>query len=133
MSAPAGGIERVHAMPVAEPYPYVYVNVDGTARELHADERRYLEAEYEGGDGAAPSIKSSYSERNGWDEIRGYLKRSQLPAGIPIHDAPAENPNRPLSREETIAWLRSSREQRRLVHHAGEAAPLGRRASWRLV
>jgi hypothetical protein len=39
-------------MPAADPYPYVYVNADGTARELHASEQKYLEAEFKGGDGA---------------------------------------------------------------------------------
>ena len=35
-------------------YPYVYVNADGTARELHPGERAYLEAEYQGGGGRRP-------------------------------------------------------------------------------
>jgi len=51
-------------MPAAEPYPYIYVNADGTARELHAGERAYLETEFKGGDGAMPYIKDSYEERN---------------------------------------------------------------------
>jgi hypothetical protein len=100
-------LESSDAMPAAAPYHYVYVNADGTARELHAGERQYLETEFSGGDGAAPSIKSNYSERNGWGEIKGYLERSKLPAGAPIHDAPAEDPSRPLSRAEYIAWLRN--------------------------
>ena len=53
-------------MPAAAPYRYVYVIADGTARELHVSERQYLETEFSGGDGAAPYIKSSYSERDGW-------------------------------------------------------------------
>ena len=61
-------------------YPYIYVNADGTARELHASERRYLETEFSGGDGAAPYIKDRYDEPNGWGELKGYLKRSELPA-----------------------------------------------------
>jgi hypothetical protein len=52
-------------MPAA-PYPYVYVNADGTARELHANEQKYLETDFKGGDGAAPYVKSSYQERDGW-------------------------------------------------------------------
>ncbi len=87
-------------------YPYIYVNADGTARELHAGERAWLETEYTVGDGAMPSIKDSYEERNGWGEIGGYLKRAVLPAGMPVADAPAEDPRRPMSREDTIAWLR---------------------------
>jgi hypothetical protein len=87
-------------------YPYVYIKPDGTARELHASERAYLETEFKGGDGAMPSIKDSYEERNGWGEIRGYLKRAALPAGMPVADAPAEDPSKPMSHEELIAWLR---------------------------
>jgi hypothetical protein len=88
-------------------YPYIYVNADGTARELHASVRAYLETEFKGGDGAMPSIKDSYEERNGWGEIRGYLKRAALPAGMPVADAPADDPRRPMSHEELVAWLRS--------------------------
>jgi len=41
-----------------EPYRYVHVEADGSARELHPSERRYLETEFKGGDGAAPYIKA---------------------------------------------------------------------------
>jgi hypothetical protein len=93
-------------MSTAAPYPYVYVNADGTARELHADERSYLETEFKGGDGAMPYIKSRYDERNGWGELSGYLERALLPPDATVQDAPTENPNRPLSQKEYIAWLR---------------------------
>jgi hypothetical protein len=95
----------VHAMPAVDPYPYVYVNADGTARELHASEQKYLETEFKGGDGAAPYVKSSYEERDGWGELTGYLERSLLPDGIPIDDAPADDPKHAFSRQEYIAWL----------------------------
>jgi hypothetical protein len=87
-------------------YPYVYVLADGTARELHASERKYLETEFSGGDGAMPYIKRSYEQRDGWGEITGYLKRSALPKGTPIHAAPAEDPIRPLTRENYIERMR---------------------------
>ena len=60
----------------AEPYPYVYVEADGSARELHQSERTYLETPYDMADGARPAVKESYSQKNGWGEIRGFLKRS---------------------------------------------------------
>jgi hypothetical protein len=44
-------------MPAAALYPYVYVNADGTARELHPSEQKYLETEFKGGGGAAPYVK----------------------------------------------------------------------------
>ena len=90
-----------------QPYPYIYVNADGTARELHAEERAYLETEFKGGDGAAPSIKDSYEERNGWGELNGYLARAALPAGTPVGDAAAEDPSRPMNQKDLVAWLRS--------------------------
>lgn len=92
-------------MSAAAPYPYIYINADGTARELHPSERVWLETEYTLGDGAAPNVKSDYAERNGWGELNGYLARAALPAGTPVGDAPAEDPIRPMSIDEFIAWL----------------------------
>jgi hypothetical protein len=90
----------------AGPYPYVYVNVDGGARELHPDERDYLETRFQPGDGSRPYVKRSYSQRNGWGELAGFLKRSRLPSGIIVQAAPAENPSKPLTRPEQIQFLR---------------------------
>ena len=88
-------------------YPYVYVEPDGSARELHAAERVYLETEFAGGDGNMPSVKDSYEERNGWGKPNGYLARVLLPPGIAVAAAPAEDPLRPLSRTEEIERLRA--------------------------
>jgi hypothetical protein len=88
-------------------YPYVYVDADGSARELHESERAYLETEFAGGDGNMPSIKSRYDERNGWDKLNGYLERALLPAGLGVGPAPAQDPLRPLSRADEIARLRA--------------------------
>ena len=94
-------------MPNVESYPYVYVNADGTARELHPNERQYLETEFLPGDGAAPHVKDSYAELDGWGEIRGFLVKSKLPEGTPIQDAPKEDPSRGLGKAEYVEWLRS--------------------------
>jgi hypothetical protein len=94
-------------MPGAIPFPYVYVNADGTARELHPNEQRYLTTEFKGGDGAAPYVKSRYDQRNGWGDLAGYLQRDLLPPGTQVHHAPAEDPHKSLSQAEQIAWLRS--------------------------
>src|SRR5580704_10222514 len=87
-------------------YPYIYINADGAARELHASERAWLETEFKGGDGAMPNVKDSYEERNGWGELNGYLARTALPAGTPVADAPAEKPIRTMGVDEFIVWLR---------------------------
>ena len=99
------------------------MNADGTARELHAGERAYLETEFKGGDGAMPYIKDTCDERNGWGELNGYLKRAALPAGTPVGDAPAEDPSRGLSRGAihrlaARQWCGGEREQRRLTDRA---------------
>lgn len=88
------------------PYPYVYVNVDGSARELHSDECDYLETPFSPGDGARPYVKGSYSQKNGWGEISGFLKRSELPSEIVIQAAPPENPAKTLTRSDQIQFLR---------------------------
>lgn len=88
------------------PYPYVYVNADGSARELHPNERDYLETRFQTGDGNTPYVKRNYSQRNGWGDVTGFLKRSHLPMEIVIQAAPAENPSKPLTRSEEIRFLR---------------------------
>ena len=91
-----------------DPYPYVYVDRDGGARELHPDERSYLESYFSPFDGARPYIKSRYPGLNGWGEISGYLKRSKLPNGLQVSSAPSDNPNKPLGREGMAQFLRDT-------------------------
>jgi hypothetical protein len=89
-----------------DPYPYVYVNTDGSARELHPDERDYLDSPFQPGDGDTPYVKRNYSQRNGWGDIAGFLKRSQVPKEIVIQAAPAENPSKPMAKSDQIRFLR---------------------------
>jgi len=65
----------------------VYVNKDGSVRELTEAERTYVETEFSPFDGARPYIKSRYADRNGWGRIEGYLPRAEVPEGISIHPA----------------------------------------------
>jgi hypothetical protein len=90
-----------------DPYPYLYVSADGSARELHQNERKYLETPFQGGDGARPYAKSSYSQKDGWGEITGFLRRSKLPAGIPVGAAPEQEPRMPLTKADHIQFLRA--------------------------
>ena len=89
-----------------EPYAHVYVNADGSARELHAKERTYLETRFDPFDGARPYVKRSYSQKDGWGEIEGFLQRSKLPKGTRIHTAPIEDPSKPLTWEEQLQFFR---------------------------
>lgn len=90
----------------AEPYAYIYVNSDGSARELHPDERQYLETPFHPGDGARPYIKNNYTQKDGWGKITGYMRRSKLPQTLQVEPAPRENPIKPLTREDQIRFLR---------------------------
>ncbi len=88
-------------------YPWVYVNADGTARELHSAEREYLETEFAGGDGGRPYIKSNYKQLDGWGEIAGYLRRSKLPKDLLVQPVPVDDPTKTLGPQDMIKWLRA--------------------------
>ncbi len=117
---PAGGFDRKapsHREPSGfavvsgegtntEPYPYVYINADGSARELHRGEREYLETPFHGADGGRPYLKSRYLQKDGWGEIKGFLKRTKVPKDIQIGIAPVEDPSKAMTREEHIQFLR---------------------------
>jgi len=89
-----------------EPYPYIYVNADGSARELHPSERKFLETPFHPADGGRQYIKDSYSKKDGWGGVAGVLKRSKLPRGTQVHPAPGENPTPPFARDGLKQFLR---------------------------
>jgi hypothetical protein len=70
-------------------FEYVYVDDDGNARELDAEEIEYLGTKFLPGDGARPYIKLRYESLtpDGW--MHGYLRRRQLPRRIPVSPAPS--------------------------------------------
>jgi hypothetical protein len=68
--------------PNEDGYKYVYIEDNGSAREVTADERIYLETEFHPADGARPYIKLRYESLNGWGELSGFLLRRQLPKNI---------------------------------------------------
>jgi hypothetical protein len=96
---------------VQEPYPYIYVNHDGAARELHAAERQYLEEPFIPGDGGRPYVKGAFDARDGWGSVKGFLHRSKIPEGLLIASAPANNPNPPMSRQDHVAFLKEKADQ----------------------
>ena len=65
-------------------FDYVYVNQDGTVRELSNSEQAYLTEEFSPGDSGRPYIKSHYEALDGWNSISGFILRRQIPDGIPI-------------------------------------------------
>ena len=70
----------------------IWINVDGTARQLTGAEKTYVDAPFSPFDGARPYVKSHYEQRNGWGELGGYLLRKEVPDGIPIAVAPPDDP-----------------------------------------
>ena len=64
------------------PYPYVYLNEDGTFRELDVEDREYLEQRFSPTDGARPYIKFGLYSKTPDGKIEGFLSRSKLPANL---------------------------------------------------
>lgn len=79
----------------------VYVNEDGSVRELTEAEKKYVDTEFSPLDGARPYIKTRYEDRTAWG-IQGYLPRIQVPDGMFIHPAPPQNIP-PLQTPQTVA------------------------------
>jgi hypothetical protein len=71
-------------------FPLVYVNLDGSIRELSEREKEHVSQKFTFGDGARPWIKPTYRSRDGWGNLSGYVERRRLPSRIAIHPV---NPN----------------------------------------
>lgn len=69
-------------------FKFVYVNQDGSVRELSPAEQTYLLKEFSGADSGRPYIKSSYKSRDGWGSLSGFIERHKVPARAkisPVH------------------------------------------------
>ena len=73
----------------------VYINDDGSARELSETEKKYVDTEFSPLDGARPYTKTRYEQRNGWGNLSGFLQRKDVPVGMPINLAPSETASQP--------------------------------------
>ena len=73
----------------AEPgFKFVYVNQDGSVRELSPSEQVYLSEKFVGGDSGRPYIKSRYKSSDGWGSQSGFIERRRVPlqiAILPVH------------------------------------------------
>jgi hypothetical protein len=65
-------------------FEYVYVEDDGTVREVSEDEQNYLNTHFHPGDGARPYKKMRYNSRNGWGNLSGFIPRRRVPRQLPI-------------------------------------------------
>jgi hypothetical protein len=79
----------------------VFIDDDGSARELTDAEKTYVDADFSPFDGARPYVKSRYGQRNALGELRGYLQRSLLPHGTSIKPAPSPSP--PVNTPQAVA------------------------------
>jgi hypothetical protein len=59
---------------------FVYVNQDGSVRELSPDEYD-LSQEFHPGDGGRPYIKTSYEGERWLGSVSGFLPRDLVPSG----------------------------------------------------
>ena len=65
---------------------YVYVNKNGTSRELTNDEIDYLSENFHPNDGGRPYIKSSYEQLTPDNKIWGFILRSKIPKNIKVNN-----------------------------------------------
>lgn len=79
----------------------VWIDDDGSARELTDAEKIYVDKDFSPFDGARPYIKPRYEQRNALGELRGFLQRQQLPAGTPVRPAPPASP--PVNTPQAVA------------------------------
>jgi hypothetical protein len=69
-------------------FKFVYVNQDGSVRELSPDEQAYLSEQFSGSDSGRPYIKSRYKSSDGWGSQSGFIERRWVPSRItilPVH------------------------------------------------
>ena len=76
------------------PYPYVYVNADGSARELHPDERTLLEAPFHPADGARPlRQEAAIRKKTVGAKLQDFLERVETPSVMPSYSRPRKRPH----------------------------------------
>ena len=63
---------------------YVYVNNDGTVRELFNHEIEYLNEKFHPTDGNRPYIKNRFTSLTPHKRISGFIKRNRIPKKIRI-------------------------------------------------
>lgn len=69
-------------------FKFVYVNQDGSVRELSPSEQAYLSEKFPGGDSGRPYIKCRYKSSDGWGSQSGFIERRRVPSHmtiLPVH------------------------------------------------
>ncbi|MCX6189238.1 MAG: hypothetical protein NTW54_06510 [Bacteroidetes bacterium] len=65
-------------------FEYVYVEEDGSVRELYRDEIEYLKEEFSPADSGRPYIKYRYNTKTPDNKICGFIKRRRVPKPLII-------------------------------------------------
>ena len=68
---------------------YVWVEDDGTVRELTAQEREYVTRKFDPTDGNRPYVKSRYKALTPDGKMRGFLERRDVPLFVRIRKTPS--------------------------------------------
>jgi hypothetical protein len=72
-------------------FDYVYVDDDGSARELNAEEDEFVTTTLFPDDQAQFFIKPRYESLGPDGRLRGYLRRRQLPKNASVGPPPSDN------------------------------------------
>ena len=70
--------------PKEQGFQFVYVEKNGSVRELNDDEMQYLKEEFHPNDGGRPYIKTSYKDLTPDGKISGFIYRKRVPRNIKI-------------------------------------------------
>ncbi len=87
-TAPARHSSPRSLRPLGRSKEVVYVEDDGSVRELTDDEKEYVDTKFSPFDSARPYFKAHYEDRLPDGSIRGFLHRDEVPDGMPIKLTP---------------------------------------------
>ena len=85
------GVYLRHFVPLRPRRPgfaYVFVEDDGSVRELDDEETEYLSTDFAGADGARPYVKTRYNSIAPDGKMSGFIDRRRVPMGIEIKPVP---------------------------------------------
>ncbi len=80
-------------------FRYVYINSDGSVRELSRSEKESFTKKYAFGDTERPYGKDRYDQRDGWGSVSGFIERKRVPASIVIGPVDPDYVRAPFTRE----------------------------------
>ena len=70
--------------PKEDGFEFVYIENDGTVRELDEEEQKYLSEKFDPNDGGRPYIKLRYRKLTPEGKISGFISRRKVPKKIII-------------------------------------------------